>query len=48
MFLTCSIIKIGVDRFLKESWMLILAMMIGLLAITYIPPITLLLPRLLG
>lgn len=48
MFLTCSIIKIGIDRFLKESWMLILAMVIGLLAITYIPPITLLLPRLLG
>ncbi|WP_369283849.1 TRAP transporter large permease [Oscillibacter sp. GMB15532] len=48
MFLTCSIIKVGIDRFLKESWMLILAMIIGLLAITYIPPITLLLPRLLG
>ncbi|WP_312941216.1 TRAP transporter large permease, partial [Oscillibacter sp.] len=48
MFLTCSIVKIGIDKFLKESWMLILAMLIGLLAITYIPPITLLLPRLLG
>ena len=48
MFLTCSIIKVSIKDFLKESWVLILTMIIGLLEITYIPQITLLLPNLLG
>ncbi len=48
MFLTCSIIKVSIKDFLKESWVLILTMIIGLLGITYIPQITLLLPNLLG
>ena len=48
MFLTCSVIGVSIKDFLKESWPLILTMIIGLLAISYIPPITLLLPNLLG
>ena len=48
MFLTCSIIKVSIKDFLKESWVLILTMIIGLLGITYIPQITLFLPSLLG
>lgn len=48
MFLTCSIVKVSIKDFLKESWILILTMIIGLLCITYISPITLLLPNLLG
>jgi len=48
MFLTCSIIKVSIKDFLKESWTLILTMIIGLLLITYIPQITLFLPNLLG
>ena len=48
MFLTCSIVKVSVKDFLKESWVLILTMIIGLLCITYLSPITLFLPNLLG
>lgn len=48
MFLTCSIVKVNVADFIRESWILILAMFIGLMGVTYIEPITLFLPNLLG
>jgi tripartite ATP-independent transporter DctM subunit len=47
MFLTCSITKISVGLFIKESWSLIIALVIALMLITYIPPLSLLLPNLL-
>jgi tripartite ATP-independent transporter DctM subunit len=47
MFLTCSITKISVGLFVKESWSLIIALVIALMIITYIPPLSLLLPNFL-
>ncbi len=48
VFITCSVAKISIEEFAKNAWPFILALIIALLLITYIPDITLLLPRVLS
>jgi C4-dicarboxylate transporter DctM subunit len=47
MFITCAIAKCPVGEFTRESWPFILALILLLLLITYVPSLTLFLPRLL-
>jgi C4-dicarboxylate transporter DctM subunit len=47
MFITCAIAKCPVGEFTRESWPFILALVILLMVITYVPELTLFLPRLL-
>jgi TRAP-type C4-dicarboxylate transport system permease large subunit len=47
MFLTCSIVKVSVKDFIKEAYPYLLAMIAALILISYIPPISTLLPALL-
>jgi C4-dicarboxylate transporter DctM subunit len=47
MFITCSIANCSVGAFTRESWPFIAALVLLLLLITYVPSITLFLPRLL-
>jgi tripartite ATP-independent transporter DctM subunit len=47
MFITCSIANCSVGAFTRESWPFIVALVLLLLLITYVPSITLFLPRLL-
>jgi tripartite ATP-independent transporter DctM subunit len=47
MFITCSIANCSVGAFTRESWPFITALVLLLLLITYVPAITLFLPRLL-
>jgi C4-dicarboxylate transporter DctM subunit len=48
LFVTCSIAKISIEEFAKSAWPFIIAMLISLALITYIPQITLFLPTILG
>ena len=48
LFVTCSIAKISIEEYAKEIWPFIAAMVISLLLITYIPEISLFLPKLLS
>jgi len=47
MFTTCSITKVPVGDFMKEIWPFILALILVLLVVTYIPSIVLFLPNLI-
>jgi C4-dicarboxylate transporter DctM subunit len=47
MFITCSIAKCSMGEFARESWPFITALALLLLVLTYVPAITLFLPRLL-
>lgn len=47
MFTTCSVTKVPVADFIKEVWPFILALLIALAVITYVPAIVLFLPNLL-
>lgn len=47
MFTTCSITKVPVTDFVREIWPFIIALLIILLVVTYIPSIVLFLPNLL-
>ncbi|MBB6479786.1 TRAP transporter large permease [Spirochaeta isovalerica] len=47
MFTTCSITKVSVGDFMKEIWPFIIALLIVLLIVTYIPSIVMFLPNLL-
>ena len=47
MFTTCSITKVPVGEFMKEVWPFIIALIIVLLIVTYIPSIVLFLPNLI-
>ena len=47
MYLTCSITDISIVDFLKEGWPFIVAVLVSLFLITYVPAITLFLPNLL-
>ena len=46
MFITCSMARISVGEFLRESWVLIIALIVALFIITYIPALSLWLPNL--
>lgn len=48
LFVACNIAKINVSDIVKGLWALLITTLIALLLITYIPEITLILPRLLG
>lgn len=47
LFVTCSIAKISIEEYAKEVWPFIIALVISLILITYIPEITLFLPKIL-
>ncbi|NMP30251.1 TRAP transporter large permease [Thalassotalea sp. M1531] len=47
MFTTCSITKVPVTDFIQEVWPFILALLIALLVVTYLPDIVLFLPNLI-
>ncbi len=47
MFTTCSITGCSLDKFVKESIPFIIALLVSLILVTYIPAISLILPRLL-
>lgn len=48
MLLVMRLAKIDMSHYLREAWPVMLAMFIALLAVTYVPEITLWLPRLLA
>jgi C4-dicarboxylate transporter DctM subunit len=47
LFITCSIAKISIEEFAREVWPFLIALVVSLLVITYVPDITLFLPRIL-
>ena len=47
MFTTCSITKVPVGEFIKEIWPFIIALIIVLLIVTYIPSIVMFIPNLI-
>jgi len=47
MFTTCSITKVSVGEFMKEIWPFIIALLIVLMIVTYIPSIVMFLPNIL-
>ena len=47
MFTTCSITKVPVGEFIKEIWPFIIALIIVLLIVTYIPSIVMFMPNLI-
>ena len=47
MFTTCSVTKVPVSDFVREIWPFIIALLIALLIVTYVPSLILLLPRLM-
>jgi tripartite ATP-independent transporter DctM subunit len=47
MFTTCSITKVPVGDFIREVWPFIIALLVVLIIVTYVPSIVLLLPNLL-
>ncbi|MGB0452923.1 MAG: TRAP transporter large permease [Bacteriovoracaceae bacterium] len=47
MFTTCSVTKVGVGEFVREIWPFILALLITLLIVTYVPSIVLFLPNMM-
>lgn len=47
MFTTCSITKVSVGDFMKEIWPFIIALLVVLLVITYVPAVAMFLPNLL-
>jgi TRAP-type C4-dicarboxylate transport system permease large subunit len=48
MFIACSIAKCSVAEFTRESIPFVLALLLLLFVVTYVPAITLFLPHLLG
>ena len=48
LFVACNIARINISDIVKALWTLLLATLIALMLITYIPEISLILPRLLG
>ena len=47
LFVTCSIAKISIEEYAREVWPFIVALIISLLLITYLPDISLFLPKIL-
>jgi len=47
LFVTCSIAKISIEEYAREVWPFIVALIISLLLITYLPDIALFLPKIL-
>jgi tripartite ATP-independent transporter DctM subunit len=47
MFTTCAITKVSVGDFMKEVWPFIIALLVVLLIVTYIPSVAMFLPNLL-
>lgn len=47
MFTTCSITKVSVGDFMKEIWPFIIALLLVLIVITYVPAIVMFLPNLM-
>ena len=47
MFTTCSVTKVPVSDFVREIWPFIVALLIALLVVTYIPAIVMFLPNLM-
>ena len=47
MFTTCSVTKVSISDFIREVWPFIIALLISLLIITYVPSVVLLLPNLM-
>ena len=47
MFTTCSITKVPVGDFMKEVWPFIIALILVLLVVTYLPQVVMFLPNLL-
>lgn len=48
LFVACNIAKINISQIVKALWPLLITSLIALLLITYLPEISLVLPRLLG
>lgn len=46
MFVTCSILKVRINHFVKALWPFLIASFIGLILITYIPQLVMFLPNL--
>ncbi len=47
MFTTCTVTKVAIGDFIREIWPFILALLVSLLIITYIPALVLFLPNLM-
>ena len=47
MFTTCAITKVPIERFIKEVWPFIMALLAALMVVTYVPDLVLFLPNLL-
>lgn len=47
MFTTCSILRVKIETFTKEGWPLMLAMLVVLMLITYVPGLVTWLPTML-
>ncbi len=47
MFTTCSITKVPISDFIKEIWPFIIALLVSLLIVTYLPALVMFLPNLL-
>ncbi len=48
MFTTCSVTKVPVSAFMHEIWPFIIALLLALLIVTYLPSVVLFLPNLIG
>ncbi len=48
MFTTCSVTKVPVSAFMREIWPFIIALLLALLIVTYLPSVVLFLPNLIG
>jgi len=48
MFTVCSLLKVDIADFVREVWPLLIALLLTLLIVTYVPDVTLFLPGLLG
>jgi len=47
MFTTCSITKVPISDFIREIWPFILALLVSLMIVTYLPALVMFLPNLL-
>ena len=47
MFTTCSVTKVPINDFVKEVWPFIIALLVSLLIITYVPSLIMFLPNLM-
>jgi len=47
MFTTCSVTKVPVGAFMREIWPFIIALLVALLLVTYVPAVVMFLPNLI-